>query len=166
MPAGLAPLRPLPSIQQSFFSTQLGGNLTLMLILSLQSAHLSVSRLSLLTGERKERRGSLKCHIPSRLLSIFTGPFIPVCPNHLDTSEPVAETDSLDSLQSCCGLVASSWDHVCVCVPQRPASGCSKHSASSHTTVSLPRLFPFSTLRGIAAVRRLSSIPFVRSDEN
>lgn len=56
-----------------------------MLILSLQSAHLSVSRLSLLTGERKERRGGgLKCHIPSHLLPIFTGSFIPVCPNHLN----------------------------------------------------------------------------------
>lgn len=79
-------------------------------------------------------------------LSFFTVPFIPVCPEHLHTFE-LGETASRQApfppvmLWPCCIKLRQC---VCICVPQQPASACSKHSASSHTTVTLPVFFLFS----------------------
>lgn len=49
--------------------------------------------------------------------------------------------DRLDSLWSCCGLVASSSNDVCIRLPQLPSLSCLQHSAFSlHTTAPITRV--------------------------
>lgn len=100
MSQDLAPLRPVYSTKLFSFhpaGTKLDLHVNSVLAVA---ALVSVSCLSLLTGEKNQRRG---CKMPHSLhaenypsftsLSFFTVPFIPVCPEHLHTFE-LGETAS------------------------------------------------------------------------
>lgn len=120
------------------------------------AALVSLSQLSLLTGEKNQRRG---CQMPYSLhvenYPSFTSLSFLLCPSSLCV--PSISThfnllvrwcpDRLQSLRSCCGLVTSSWDSVCVCVCVCPSatrvSSFQTFSFQSHNCNS-PSVFLFS----------------------